>query len=53
MDKLVAGLGRVRRDLIVVDTGWPGWEPPQGLTHLVTHGASWASGEAVVRRLAD
>jgi beta-N-acetylhexosaminidase len=53
MDALVTGLGLLRPDLVVVDTGWPGWTPAAGLTHLVTHGASWASGEAVVRRLAE
>jgi beta-N-acetylhexosaminidase len=53
MDALVTGLGLLRPDLVVVDTGWPGWAPAAGLTHVVTHGASWASGEAVVRRLAE
>jgi beta-N-acetylhexosaminidase len=53
MDALVADLGRLRPDLVVIDTGWPGWTPPAGLTHVVTYGASWASGEAVVSRLAE
>jgi beta-N-acetylhexosaminidase len=53
MDTLVEELGALRPDAVVIDTGWPGWTPPAGLTHLVTHGASWASGEAVVRELVD
>jgi beta-N-acetylhexosaminidase len=52
MDGLVAALGQRRPDCVVIDIGWPGWTPPAGLTHVVTHGASWASGEAVVRQLA-
>jgi beta-N-acetylhexosaminidase len=53
MDAAVGRLGRLRPDLVVIDTGWPGWSPPAELTHVVTFGASWASGEAAVRRLAD
>jgi beta-N-acetylhexosaminidase len=53
MDAHVAELGRLRPDCVVIDTGWPGWTPPARLAHVVTHGASWASGEAVVRRLVD
>ena len=40
-----------RPDAVVVETGWPGWEAPAGVPHLVTRGASWASGTAVVERL--
>jgi beta-N-acetylhexosaminidase len=46
-----AVLGR-RPDAVVVDTGWPGWAPAPGTTLVITHGASWAGGEAVVERLA-
>jgi beta-N-acetylhexosaminidase len=53
MSALVEVLARLRPDCVVIDTGWPGWTPPTGLVHVVTHGASWASGEAVVRRLVD
>ena len=52
MGPLVADLATGRPDLVVVDTGWPGWAPDAGVVHVVTHGASWASGEAVVRLLA-
>ena len=52
MDEAVRAVVAVRPDVVVVDTGWPGWEPPAGTTHVVTHGASWAAGEAVVSRLA-
>ena len=52
MDEAVRSLVAVRPDVVVVDTGWPGWEPPSGTTHVVTHGASWAAGEAAVSRLA-
>lgn len=52
MDETVRAVVAARPDAVVVDTGWPGWEPPAGTTHVVTHGASWAAGEAVVSRLA-
>ena len=52
MDALVAEIAHRRPDAVVIDTGWPGWAPPARVTHLVTHGASWASGEAVVELLA-
>jgi beta-N-acetylhexosaminidase len=52
MDALVGEIVRRRPDAVVVDTGWPGWAPPPRVTHLVTYGASWASGEAVVELLA-
>ena len=52
MDALVAQIVRERPDAVVIDTGWPGWSPPARATHVVTYGASWASGEAVVELLA-
>ena len=52
MDSLVAQIVRARPDAVVLDTGWPGWSPPARATHVVTYGASWASGEAVVDLLA-
>jgi beta-N-acetylhexosaminidase len=52
MDALVEEIVRERADSVVIDTGWPGWSPPPRATHLVTYGASWASGEAVVDLLA-
>ena len=51
MDEAVRTVVATRPDVVVVDTGWPGWEPPAGTTHVVTHGASWAAGEAVVALL--
>ena len=52
MGSLVQQIVHARPDTVVIDTGWPGWSPPQGATHVVTYGASWASGEAVVDLLA-
>jgi beta-N-acetylhexosaminidase len=52
MGELVAAIVGRRPDVVVIDTGWPGWSPPEPAVHVVTHGASWASGEAVVRLLA-
>lgn len=52
MDEAVRAVVAARPDVVVVDTGWPGWEPPAGTAHVVTHGASWAAGEAVVTHLA-
>jgi len=51
MDAAVTAVARVRPDVVVVDTGWPGWSPGPAVAHVVTHGASWAGGEAVVRLL--
>jgi beta-N-acetylhexosaminidase len=51
MDPAARAVAQVRPDAVVVDIGWPGWSPGSGLTHVVTHGASRASGEAVVRLL--
>ncbi|TPG17378.1 glycoside hydrolase family 3 protein [Pedococcus bigeumensis] len=52
MAELVAAIVRRRPDVVVIDTGWPGWSPPEPAVHVITHGASRASGEAVVRLLA-
>jgi beta-N-acetylhexosaminidase len=52
MGELVAIIARERPDAVVIDTGWPGWSPAGPAAHVVTHGASWASGEAVVSVLA-
>jgi beta-N-acetylhexosaminidase len=52
MDQAVDRLGAARPDAVVIDTGWPGWEPPRALAHVVTYGASWACGQAVVELLA-
>lgn len=52
MEQTVHRIGTARPDAVVIDTGWPGWEPSGRLTHVVTHGASWACGQAVVELLA-
>jgi beta-N-acetylhexosaminidase len=52
MDAAVRAVARLQPDVVVVDIGWPGWSPGAGVTHVVTHGASRASGEAVVHLLA-
>lgn len=52
MDEAVRLATARRRDLVVVDIGWPGWTPGADVTHVVTCGASRAGGEAVVRLLA-
>ncbi|GAB3440753.1 glycoside hydrolase family 3 protein [Phycicoccus ginsengisoli] len=51
MDDAVRSVVAARPRAVVVDTGWPGWEPPAGTTHVLTQGASWAAGEAVVELL--
>lgn len=51
MDAAVRRVGAARPDTVLVETGWPGWAPPLPLAHVVTHGASWASGQAVVELL--
>jgi beta-N-acetylhexosaminidase len=52
MGELVASIVRARPDAVVIDTGWPGWAAPEPAVQVLTHGASWASGEAVVSLLA-
>jgi beta-N-acetylhexosaminidase len=52
MGELVAAIVTRRPDAVVIDTGWPDWSPAAPTVHVLTHGASWASGEAVVRALA-
>ena len=51
MAEVVATVATARPDVVVVDTGWPGWHPAEGIAHVVTRGGSRASGEAVVRLL--
>lgn len=51
MGAAVSEVVRHRPDAVILDIGWPRWSPDDPVAHVVTHGASWASGEAVVELL--
>lgn len=51
MASALAEVLAARPDAVVIDTGWPGWQPADGTALVVTRGASRASGAAVVELL--
>jgi beta-N-acetylhexosaminidase len=51
--RAIAALASERPDLVLVELGWPGWEPPASAAVIAAHGGSRANCRAVAELLTN